>query len=75
MRVNDGGARIWRGGYSDAKLAWEAEERERYAAYERLKHQRENLARRLADKRRLAVSAEAEWNSGVRKRMKFGARS
>ena len=70
VRVNDGGARIWRGGYSDAKVAWEAEERERYAEYERLKHQQQNLARRLADKRRLAVSAEAEWNSGVRKRMK-----
>lgn len=70
VRVHDGAAHIWRGGYSDAKCAWEADERERYAEYERLKHQRENLARRLADKRRLAVSAEAEWNSGVRKRMK-----
>ena len=70
VRVNDGTARIWRGSYSDAKVAWEAEEREQYAEYERLKHQRENLARRLADKRRLAVSAEAEWNSGVRRRMK-----
>ena len=52
-------------------VAWEAEEREHYAEYERLKHQRENLARRLADKRRLAVSAEAEANAGTRKRMKF----
>ena len=71
VRVNDGRARIWRGGYSSAKLAWEAEERERYAEYERLKHQRENLARRLADKRRLATSAEAEANAGTRKRMNF----
>ena len=71
VRVNDGSARIWRGGYFSAKLAWEAEERERYAQYERLKHQRENLARRLADKRRLAMSAEAEANAGTRKRMKF----
>ena len=71
VHVHDGTARIWRGGYSDAKLAWEAEEREHYAEYERLKHQRENLARRLADKRRLAVSAEAEANAGTRKRMKF----
>src|SRR5580704_7543018 len=70
VRVHDGAAHIWRGGYSDAKCAWEADERERYAEYERLKYQRENLARRLADKRRLAMSAEAEWNSGVRKRMK-----
>ena len=71
VRVHDGAARIWRGGYSDAKLAWEAEEREHYADYERLKHQRENLARRLADKRRLAISAEAQANAGTRKRMKF----
>jgi len=71
VRVHDGSARIWRGRYSDAKLAWEAEERERYAEYERLKHQRQNLARRLADKRRLAMSAEAEANAGTRKRMKF----
>jgi len=71
VRVHDGGARIWRGGYTDAKHAWEAEDRERYAEYERLKHQRDNLARRLADKRRLAMSAEAEANAGTRKRMKF----
>jgi ATPase subunit of ABC transporter with duplicated ATPase domains len=71
VRVHDGSAHIWRGGYSDAKCAWEADERERYAEYERLKHQRENLARRLADKRRLAMSAEAEANAGTRKRMKF----
>jgi len=71
VRVHDSAARIWRGGYSDAKLAWEAEEREHYADYERLKHQRENLARRLADKRRLATSAEAQANAGTRQRMKF----
>ncbi len=71
VRVHDGGARIWRGAYSDAKRAWEAEEQERHAEYERLKHNRENLARRLADKRRLATSAEAQANAGTRKRMKF----
>ena len=71
VRVHDGTARLWRGRYSDARRAWEAEERERCAEYERLKHQRENLARRLADKRRLAMSAEAQANAGTRKRMKF----
>jgi ATPase subunit of ABC transporter with duplicated ATPase domains len=71
VRVHDGGARIWRGGYSDAKRAWEAEEREHHAKYEHLKHQRETLVRRLADKRRLAMSAESEANAGTRKRMKF----
>ena len=71
VRVHDGSARIWRGSYSAAKVAWEAEEREHHAKYEQLKHQRENLVRRLADKRRLAMSAEAEANAGTRKRMKF----
>ncbi|MGA6972332.1 MAG: ATP-binding cassette domain-containing protein [Candidatus Binatus sp.] len=67
VRVHDGAARIWRGCYSDAKSAWEAEERERYAEYERLKHQRENLARRLADRRTLQATAAANT---TRKRMK-----
>ncbi len=67
VRVSDGGARIWRGAYSDAKRAWEAEERERYAEYESLKHQRENLERRLADRR--ALQAAAASNT-TRSRMK-----
>jgi ATPase subunit of ABC transporter with duplicated ATPase domains len=71
VRVNNGIARIWRGGYSDAKRAWEAEERRHHAEYETLKNQREALSRRLADKRRLAISAEAQANAGTRKRMKF----
>src|SRR6202045_2192359 len=71
VRVHDGGARIWRGSYSDAKRAWEAEEREYHAKYEHLKNQREIFLRRLADKRRLAMSAEVARNAGTRKRMKF----
>lgn len=71
VRVHDGAARLWRSSYSGAKRAWESEERERHAEYERLKHHREDLARRLADKRRLATSAEAQSNAGTRKRMKF----
>ncbi len=70
IRVHEGTARLWRGGYTIAKQSWEAEEREHHAKYERLKHQRNVLARRLADKRRLAQSAEAEWNAGARLRMK-----
>jgi ATPase subunit of ABC transporter with duplicated ATPase domains len=67
VRVHDGAARIWRGSYGDAKCAWEAEESERYAEYERLKHQRENLERRLADRRTLQAGAAANT---TRKRMK-----
>ncbi len=68
VRVHDGSARIWRGPYRDAKCAWEAEEREHHAEYERLKHQRETLARRLADKRRLQTIAAAQ--ARTRNRMK-----
>ena len=70
VRVNDGSARIWRGPYGDAKRAWEAEEREYHAAYERLKHERDKLARRLADKRRLAMSAAADSSAGAGRRMR-----
>jgi len=69
IRVHDGTARLWRGAYAIAKQSWEAEEREHHAKYERLKHQHEVLKRRLADKRRLAQSAEAEWNAGAGLRM------
>ncbi|MDO8431863.1 MAG: ATP-binding cassette domain-containing protein [Candidatus Binatus sp.] len=68
VRVHQGSARIWRGAYTDAKCAWEAEERERHAEYERLKHQRETLARRLADKRRMQATAAA--NARTSNRMK-----
>jgi ATPase subunit of ABC transporter with duplicated ATPase domains len=70
IRVQGGGARIWRGPYHTAKQSWEAEEREHHQHYERLKHEQANLRRRLADKRRLAQSAEAQWNAGARQRMK-----
>jgi ATPase subunit of ABC transporter with duplicated ATPase domains len=68
IRVHDGAARIFRGGYSDAKRAWEAEERARLAEYERLKHERDVLRRRLADKRRMASAADSSISA--RSRMK-----
>jgi ATPase subunit of ABC transporter with duplicated ATPase domains len=70
LRVDQATARLWRGGYSVAKASWEAEAREHHGEYERLKHQRATLARRLADKRRIATAAEANWNAGSKKRMK-----
>ncbi|HML16991.1 MAG TPA: ATP-binding cassette domain-containing protein [Bryobacteraceae bacterium] len=70
VRVDRGTARLWRGSYSEAKRSWEAEQREYQAAYDRLKRAHRVLTRRLADKRRLAQSAEHEANSGARLRMK-----
>jgi ATPase subunit of ABC transporter with duplicated ATPase domains len=66
VRVDYGTARIWRGGYTEAKCAWEAEEREHHAEYERLKHQRENLAHRLADKRRMQTIAASRARTSNR---------
>jgi len=70
IRVHDGSARIFRGAYGDAKQAWEAEERERHDQYDRLKEKHATLRRRLGDKRRIAMSAESQWNAGAAQRMK-----
>jgi ATPase subunit of ABC transporter with duplicated ATPase domains len=70
VRVDRVGARLWRGSYSDAKRSWEAEEREYQTEHDRVKREHRALARRLADKRRLAQSAEHEANSGARLRMR-----
>ena len=70
IRVHEGAARIWRGPYTAAKSSWEADEREHHQRYQRLKQERDTLRRRLADKRRIAQSAEAQWNAGARNRMK-----
>ena len=70
VHVHDGTARIWRGAYGDAKRAWEAEQREYHASFERLKHERDKLRRRLADKRRISQSAAADWSVGAGKRMR-----
>jgi ATPase subunit of ABC transporter with duplicated ATPase domains len=59
VRVHAGTARLFRGAYSDAKRAWEAEERELRAHRDRLKREREKLERRLGDKRRMAAAAQA----------------
>jgi ATPase subunit of ABC transporter with duplicated ATPase domains len=70
IRVHNGSASIWRGPYGDAKCAWEAEEHERHDQYERLKEKHATLKRRLGDKRRLAMSAESQWNAGAAQRMR-----
>ncbi|MGO9601816.1 MAG: ATP-binding cassette domain-containing protein [Candidatus Binataceae bacterium] len=70
IRVHEGSARIFRGAYEEAKRTWEAEDRERHANYERLKEKHATLKRRLGDKRRMAMSAESQWNAGAALRMK-----
>src|SRR5581483_6277916 len=60
IRVHQGSARIFRGSYGEAKRAWEAEERGRIAGHDKLKRERDKLARRLADKRRMLAAAQAK---------------
>jgi ATPase subunit of ABC transporter with duplicated ATPase domains len=66
VRFHQGIVRMWRGSYTEAKRAWEAEEREYREHYERLKHEAEKLRRRLADKRRAYQSAQAQMDAGSR---------
>src|SRR5208282_158276 len=70
IRVQGGSVRIFRGSYGEAKRTWEAEERERQTSYVRLKEKHATLKRRLGDKRRMAMSAETQWNAGAAQRMK-----
>jgi ATPase subunit of ABC transporter with duplicated ATPase domains len=58
VRVDSGAARIWRGAYSEAKRAWEAEEREYQAEHDRAKHEHRATLRRLADKHRMVSLAQ-----------------
>jgi ATPase subunit of ABC transporter with duplicated ATPase domains len=71
IRVHEGTARIFRGAYSEAKRAWEAEEHERAAEHQRLKREREKMERRLADKRRMLATAQARKSRENRKRGLF----
>jgi ATPase subunit of ABC transporter with duplicated ATPase domains len=70
IRVDRAAARMWRGSYSEAKRGWEAEEREYHARHDRVKREHQKLRHLLADKRRIAHSAEAQWNAGAGRRMK-----
>ncbi|HVN28059.1 MAG TPA: ATP-binding cassette domain-containing protein [Candidatus Binataceae bacterium] len=71
IRVDRSEARMWRGSYSEAKQAWEAEERARHAEHERLKREHRVTLRRLADKRRM-VSIAQDKTRAFNRRKKAG---
>jgi ATPase subunit of ABC transporter with duplicated ATPase domains len=68
IRFDGAEVRTWRGGYDQARRAWEAEESERREAYADLRAEERKLARRLADARRQLGAATGAI--GARKRMK-----
>ncbi len=68
LRFHQRSVRLWRGSYSHARAAWEAEARECQDAYARVKATARTLERRLADKRRSRAAAEAKAHTRVRMR-------
>ena len=68
LRVANGEARVWAGGYSEARRSWEAELAERAEARDALRREQRKLARQTADARRDRDAAQA--NRSTRKRMK-----
>jgi ATPase subunit of ABC transporter with duplicated ATPase domains len=67
LRFQEGRARLWRGGYTDARRSWEAEERERFGAYERARAEERKLKRRLTDRRHRHKTADAQLVARKRK--------
>ncbi len=65
LRVN-GDLRLWPGGYTAARAAWEAEAAGRREAHARLQEAERRLRGRLGDARRTHASAEAQRSTGAR---------
>jgi ATPase subunit of ABC transporter with duplicated ATPase domains len=66
VRFRFGEIRAWRGPYSTARLAWEAEERAELDAYQRVQSEKRELRRRLADARRERETKEARMRRALR---------
>jgi ATPase subunit of ABC transporter with duplicated ATPase domains len=68
IRVDRGTARMWRGSYSEAKRAWEAEAHEYQVEHQRVKHEQRTMLRRLADKRRMVSIAQEKVHAFNRRK-------
>ncbi len=60
VRFARGEVRIWRGGYSAARVAWGQEEAQELAAYRAHQAERKKVRKRLADSRRRLDQASAQ---------------
>ncbi len=68
IRVERGTAKMWRGAYSEAKRAWEAEESARQDEHDRIRNEHRATLRRLADKRRMVSIAQDKARAFNRRR-------
>ncbi|MBI5547496.1 MAG: ABC-F family ATP-binding cassette domain-containing protein, partial [Deltaproteobacteria bacterium] len=68
VRFHGGRVQLYRGGWSTARLEWEAEEASERDAYRRLQAERRQVEKRLADARRERDSAQASRSAGKRKK-------
>jgi ATPase subunit of ABC transporter with duplicated ATPase domains len=68
LRVDQGRVTLWTGGYSAARVAWEADATERRRAYAGLQADLRRTRQRLADARRESASAERQRSVGARSR-------
>jgi ATPase subunit of ABC transporter with duplicated ATPase domains len=59
LRIDRGEVRLWPGGYTDAKLAWQAEERLRLDEHAARREEQRSQAQRLAEARREHAAADA----------------
>ncbi len=66
LRVQPGAVRLWPGGFSAARDAWERERQERVEARDEARHQRQRVQQRLADKRREVQGATRQRSVGKR---------
>ncbi len=61
LRLARGGADLWGGGYTAAREAWTAVEREHLVQYRSLRREQKKLQRRMADQRRATEAKRAEF--------------
>jgi ATPase subunit of ABC transporter with duplicated ATPase domains len=66
IRVRDASVSLWHAAYDDAKAGWEAEDRERVLARDRLAREHKKLKRWLADQRRAAETRSARHRRSLR---------
>ena len=72
VRVHRGGAQLWNGPYSVARVAWEAAEAEERESHEASKKERRKLERRLADERRATEAKSARYRRAARRSIASG---
>ena len=82
LRLEDGRLHVLRGGYDESRRTWEAQERQRHRAWQRLRDEQRKLDRRLAERRDAKARAQSDMRKSRRMkgakdsdaRKRFGAK-